>query len=237
MIRMNPPPLQQTRKAMMAHVLPFVAWIGIMMIPLHSLPWRYALQTAVTASLLLWMRPWRFYTAPVIRHLPLATVAGAAVFLVWVGPELSWMLRFPYLHDLYLRYAVRPLGIISGTEAIHPCSPESCGWALALVRLAGSALVIAPAEEFFWRGFLYRWMVDRDFLSVPERPVHVWIFLATAVLFGWEHDRWLVGIVAGLAYGGLYARTRCLGAAVMAHVVTNLLLGLHVLATGSYHFW
>ncbi len=222
---------------MTAHVLPFLAWIGIMMIPMDNLPWRYAFQAAVTALLLLWLRPWRFYTAPAIRHLPAATVIGAAVFLVWIGPELPWIYHFPYLNDLYLRYGIRPLGIITGSDTVHPYAPETCGWPLALVRLAGSAFVIAPAEEFFWRGFLYRWMVHRDFLSVPERPLHVWIFVLTAVLFGLEHDRWLVGIVAGLAYGGLYARTRCLGAAVMAHRVTNLLLGLHVLAAGAYHFW
>ena len=235
---MKPPsPSLAPRSAVLAHVLPFLAWLGIMMAPTENLPWRYAAQTAVTACLLLWLRPWRFYPAFTVRHLPAAAGAGALVFAVWIVMELPWIYDFPWLNDLYLRYGIRPFGVITGMDAVHPYAPESCGWPLALVRLAGSAFVIAAAEEFFWRGFLYRWMVNREFLSVPERPVHIWIFLATALLFGLEHDRWLVGILAGLGYGGLYLRTRSIGSAVAAHMITNLLLGLYVLATGSYHFW
>ena len=58
-----------------------------------------------------------------------------------------------------------------------------------------------------------------------------------SVCFGLEHDRWLAGIFAGLAYGLVAIRTRDIWAAVMAHVVTNLLLGLYVLAVGAYSFW
>lgn len=224
-------------KPLMSHVLPFVAWLGIMALPFDNLPLRYALQTAVTALLLVMLRPWRHYPAPSIPQFPLATAVGIAVFAVWVIPELPWMYRYPYLNDLYLRYGIRPLGIITGSDATHPYAPEVCGWPLALVRLAGSAFIIAAAEEFFWRGFLYRWMINRAFTTVPARPLHLGIFLLTAALFGLEHDRWLVGIIAGLAYGGLYVYTRNIWAAVLAHVVTNLLLGLYVLAAGAYHFW
>ena len=56
-------------------------------------------------------------------------------------------------------------------------------------------------------------------------------------MFGLEHDRWLVGFVAGLIYGAFYVRTRDIWAVAFAHVVTNLLLGLYVLAWGEYTFW
>jgi hypothetical protein len=59
----------------------------------------------------------------------------------------------------------------------------------------------------------------------------------TAVVFGVEHSEWLAGIVAGLAFGWLYLRTRDIWAAVVAHVTTNFILGWYVLATGSYHYW
>ncbi len=208
-----------------------------MMIPLPSLPWRYALQTVVVACLLLTLRPWRFYRPLNIRYLPLAIAVGIGVFIVWIGPELPWIYHYPYLNDLYLRFGIRPLGVITGIEATHPSAPEICGWTLTLIRLTGSTLVIAAAEEYFWRGFLYRWMINRSFLSVPERPIHLGMFLLTAVLFGMEHDRWLVGILAGLAYGALYLRTRDLTAAVIAHMTTNFLLGLYVLAFAAYQFW
>jgi CAAX prenyl protease-like protein len=61
--------------------------------------------------------------------------------------------------------------------------------------------------------------------------------LTSSVLFGLEHSRWLAGVLAGLAYGLLYIRTGDLWAAVAAHITTNYLLGLYVLATGAYVFW
>lgn len=235
---MEPPALPRNdTQAIWAHAAPFLAWLVIMSLPFPSEPWRYALQTAVSAFLLLTLRPWRFYKSANLLHLPLAIAVGTGVCLVWIGPELPWIYHYPRLNDLYLRYGVRPLGIITGAEAIHPSAPEICGWPLALVRLAGSSLVIAAAEEFFWRGFIYRWMINRSFLAVPERPIHAGFFVLTAILFGMEHDRWLVGILAGLAYGALYLRTRDITAAVVAHMATNFLLGLYVLAFAAYQFW
>ena len=98
-------------------------------------------------------------------------------------------------------------------------------------------VVIAAVEEIFWRGFLYRWMQKRDFLSVDPGALDLTMLLAVSVIFGFEHDRWFVGIIAGLAYGWLYVKTKDLWSAILAHVVTNLLLGSTVLVTGQYGFW
>ena len=45
------------------------------------------------------------------------------------------------------------------------------------------------------------------------------------------------GIVAGLAYGGLYRASGRLWLPIVAHGLTNLLLGLWVVHTGQWHFW
>ena len=116
-------------------------------------------------------------------------------------------------------------------------APSVCGWPLALLRLAGSAFVISVAEEFFWRGFLYRWIQNIDFLKVDPGKLAWPAFLGTAVVFGAEHTEWLAGVLCGLAYGALYVRTRDIWAVSIAHIATNLLLGLYVLATGAYQFW
>ena len=91
---------------------------------------------------------------------------------------------------------------------------------LKLVRLVGSAFVISVAEELFFRRFLMRfagfwWMV---------------------LLFAVEHDRWLAGAFAGLLYGWLALRKGLLSA-IVAHVVTNLALGIYVLETKNWQFW
>ena len=62
-------------------------------------------------------------------------------------------------------------------------------------------------------------------------------FLTTSALFAVEHDRWLAGLIAGLAYNGLYYRTRSLNACIVAHGITNLGLGIYVLAGNQWRFW
>lgn len=221
-----------------AHAAPFIAWIGIMSLLewlWGSSAWVYALRTFTCLGLLLVLRPWRWYAPLRIANLPLAAGVGVLVFAFWVGPEVVWSADVPAWQDIYLRFLVLPLARLPVADATY--APEHCGWLLALIRLAGSAFVIAIIEEFFWRGFLYRWFIDRSFLKVS---LHGWDWEAVAymgLLFGFEHQRWLVGILAGLAYLWLMLRTRDIWAAIVAHVITNFLLGLYVLAAGAYAFW
>lgn len=218
---------------MIRHIVPFILWIGLMHLPMTDVALRYALQVAVCLPAFLVLRPWRHYPALNARQLPLGLLIGVGVGVVWILPESGWIRQFPDIHGAYLRYFVR--GHESGAGALF--APEQCGWPLTLVRLGGSALVIAIIEEFFWRGFLMRWMVKADFLSVEPGKVGWGIFMATAILFGLEHDRWLVGVLAGLAYGCLYRRNGDIFSVTAAHVTTNCLLGLYVLATRAYQFW
>ncbi len=231
------PSVPSPNRALWTHVLPFLAWAVIMSLALTGPARLYAIQAVVALALFVWLRPWTYYPPVTVRRLPWAVLIGGAVCLVWVLPETSGFSRFPFLQELYLRYGVRPLGEITGSPVHSPYAPETCGWGLALTKLAGSAFVIAVLEEFFWRGFLYRWLVEREFTRVDPRAGRVMAFAIMVVLFGLEHDRWLAGMMAGAAYGALYVFTRDLWAAVVAHVTTNLLLGLYVLAYGQYRFW
>jgi CAAX prenyl protease-like protein len=104
------------------------------------------------------------------------------------------------------------------------------------VRLAGSAFVIALAEELFFRSFLYRWLQNRAWTTVSPRAFDPNAFLWMVALFALEHDRWLAGAMAGALYGLVYLR-KGLAAAVLAHMVTNLGLGLYVIWRGEWGFW
>ena len=88
------------------------------------------------------------------------------------------------------------------------------------VRLLGSAFIIAVAEELFFR----KWLIGF---------AGFWWMVA---LFAIEHDRWLVGALAGIVYG-LVALRRGLLSAITAHVTTNLVLGIWVLKTSQWQFW
>jgi CAAX prenyl protease-like protein len=159
------------------------------------------------------------------------------VFALWILPE-SWPAeQYPALSGLYRRFAVRSSGHPPSAVFLSPYAPECCGWLLALIRLGGSAFVIAVIEEFFWRGFLYRWLLSKDIMNADLSRIHWAAFVIVALIFGLEHDRWLAGLLAGLIYGAMYVRTRDIWATAAAHAVTNLLLGMYVLAAGAYSFW
>jgi hypothetical protein len=217
--------------------VPFVAWIGLMYAMGEPAAWKYALRSGVCVALFLWLRPWTAYARPTLRDLAWGVPVGVAVLVVWIGLETPLGSRIPAVQEFYLRWLVFPLGELPELVEDSPYAPQNCGWPLTLVRLAGSALVIASIEEFFWRGFLYRWFIDRDFLSVGLGRFEVQAFLIAVVVFGLEHHRWLAGIIAGAAYGALIIHRKNIWGAVVAHVVTNLLLGLYVLGAGSYTFW
>jgi CAAX prenyl protease-like protein len=55
--------------------------------------------------------------------------------------------------------------------------------------------------------------------------------------FGFEHHRWLVGLLAGIGYNALLYYKKDLSSCVIAHAVTNLLLGIYVLFTQQWTFW
>lgn len=204
-----------------------------MSVPMRDVALRYALQVAVSLVALIVLRPWRYYSALSIRSLPLSVLVGAGVAVIWILPESGWIHKFPALYEGYVRYFIR--GSESGNGGLY--APEQCGWILSLIRLGGSACVIAVIEEFFWRGFLMRYLAKTDFLAVDAGKVGRGVLIVTALAFGFEHNRWLVGMIAGLAYGLLYLRKGDIVAVAVAHVVTNYLLGLYVLANGAYQFW
>jgi len=185
----------------------------------------YAAKTVAVGALLVALAPrlpelsWR---APAADW-AVAVVAGVAVLVVWVAPEQL--------------LAPLNIGEATGFDPYGFGLSPAATWAVIAVRIAGAALVVPVMEELFWRAFLMRYMVQSDFLGVPLGAYRPFAFFVVAVAFGFEHHRWLVGIVAGLAYGGLLVWRRRLLPCIVAHAVTNLGLGLYVVATHNWTFW
>ncbi|GEM_PF-528734 len=225
-----------------AHVAPFAFWLTAMMSAAEPSASNYTLRTLGGAGLLAAVRPWRWYGPLHPRNLGWALAAGLLVFVVWVGPESDAFRRAaPGMAEFYERFLVGPLpsgfGRLRESLRAYPYLPARTGWTAFAIHMFGTSVVIAAIEEFFWRGFLYRWLCARDFLEFPVTRLDAPVWLAVAALFGLEHAEWFAGIVAGLVYGGLVLRTGDLWAAVVAHGTTNFLLGLHVLLTDSWWFW
>jgi CAAX prenyl protease-like protein len=111
------------------------------------------------------------------------------------------------------------------------------GWAFVAVRTFGSAIVVPPIEEAFYRSFVYRYFVRTDFQSMPLNRFHPLSFVVTASLFGLMHYQWLAGVLCGMAYQFLVIRKNRLGDAMTAHGITNFLLGVWIVWKGDWKFW
>lgn len=220
-----------------SHVLPFVAWLFVMQMLGDPAGWKYALRTVLCLGFFIYLRPWRWYTKLDLKNVPLALGIGVAVFFVWIFVETDFMSRWPAVQEGYLLVLTQPPWKIAEINISDAYAPQTCGWPLTIMRILGSAGVIAIIEEFFWRGFVYRWAISADFLKTDLGTWDPKIFFLVALFFGLEHHRWFVGIIAGIAYGWMVIRTKDVWAAALAHALTNFLLGLYVVWADKYVFW
>lgn len=187
-----------------------------------ELRWLYSVKiAAVLAALLYWRRDYveLFDFRLGWRAAMCSLVVGLVVLLLWISLNASWMV------------------VGDGGGGFDPRDNGVIDWRLVAVRLTGASLVVPVMEELFWRSFLLRWLASPDFLQVDPARVKLQYFVVTVLLFGVEHSQWLAGVVAGAAYVVLYARTRNLWSAVLAHAVTNAVLGVWIISTGQWTYW
>ena len=248
---------RETRDAVL-YAAPFVAWIALQM-ALPATAVGYAVRTGVTAAVgLACLKVLKVFKVSNVLNAPnhlnhpnnpnhpnhpndlkdlnnlnalkclcIGLFGGLVVNVLWIAPEYStW----------YRTWMELPIGELPPASGPSPYEPSVCGWPLTIVKLIGSAFVIAPVEEVFFRSFLYRRLQARDFRAMPLSRFDLSSFLWMVFLFTLEHDRPVVAALAGAAYGLLAIRFG-LGSAIVAHVVTNLALGLHVICRGEWWFW
>jgi CAAX prenyl protease-like protein len=176
---------------------------------------------AGAALVLLWprfveLRDWRVSRSEGL----FAIGAGVGVLAVWIVLDVGW-----YAFDLGNGFDPRRYGF------------DAIDWPIAFFRLLGLAVVVPLAEELFWRSFLLRWLEKQDFLSVRPAAVGLRALLITSALFALEHNQWLAGFIAGMVYGWIYMYTGRLWVPILAHAVTNGLLGAYILIMRDWRFW
>ena len=211
--------------------LPFGLYIALLVLegllpdwaPDFDVRWLYPLKVGLVALALAVL--WRHYTelrsyGLPLKHLLLSLAVGVVVLVLWVNLDAGWMLM-----------GEAGKGFNPGNEA------GQIDWLLVTFRIAGAALVVPIMEELFWRSFLQRWVQQSDFMALEPAQIGLKALLIASALFALEHLQWFAGLVAGLAYGWLYIRTRNLWAPIIAHAVTNGALGAYVVATGRWSFW
>jgi CAAX prenyl protease-like protein len=217
-------------RAAWARILPFLTYmlfIGITELLVRlgwsaaDLRWLYGVKVGAVVLVLAFF--WREYSELKTFRLPapgvlLALAAGVLVLVLWLSLGAGWM-------------------TIGAAAGFDPTDAGRIDWPLVAVRIAGAALVVPVMEELFWRSFLLRWLDNADFETVDPSQATLKSVLITSVLFGFEHNLWLAGIVAGIAFSALYMRHRTIWSPILAHAVTNGLLGIWVVTTSSWSYW
>jgi CAAX prenyl protease-like protein len=182
--------------------------------------WVFPLQTLACAVLMAWW--WRRYEFHWRNGIWTGLAMGIFVLAVWVSPQ-------------WLPHAERR------TEGFDPWffgdgAPFLLNTTVRALRLV---VVVPLLEEIFWRGFLLRHLIHDPFDEVPFGTYSRWSFLWVTLAFGiahWGPDFW-PAIATGALYNLVAIRTRSLGACVIAHATTNLLLGIYIFQTGKWGFW
>jgi CAAX prenyl protease-like protein len=126
--------------------------------------------------------------------------------------------------------------LLEPTPASPPTLPTELAALWPAFRVVGS-VVVPLVEELAFRGYLLRKLTAWDFDAVDPRQFALFAFLASSLLFGVLHGRWLAGTLAGMAYAlAVYRRGR-MGDAVAAHATTNGLIAIAVLLFGQWPLW
>ena len=181
--------------------------------------WVFPLQTIVCGALLFYYR--RDYPLAKPRKAWFALFIGALVFVLWVSPQ---------------EFFGAPRRFDGFDPEVFTGLLYSSSLAMRFVRLV---IVVPLLEEIFWRGFLLRYLAGSDFQSVPFGAFAPAPFAVVTLLFALAHswpDFW-PALITGALYNLVAYRTRSLSACVLAHALTNLLLGIYILHTRQWGFW
>jgi uncharacterized protein len=218
------------QSASLPYIAPFAVFMGL--IALHSV---YSLPdladqilrvTVVSLVLIFVARPVIDLRAP---RWPLSLLIGAAVFLIWIAPDLA----FPgYRH--HLLFENRILGAPTpGLSVASQTQP-----AVLALRAVRAVILVPIVEELFWRAWLMRWIIAPDFEKVPLGKYTAMSFWAVALLFASEHGSyWDVGLVTGVIYNAWMVKSKSLGDLILTHAVTNACLSIYVIAAGKWEYW
>jgi uncharacterized protein len=200
-------------------------WFGID-IPYSAYPLVYSLKLALVAASMLFVLPG--YRQFPWRVSPLAVIVGVVGVVVWVGLchlqlEQKWLpkIGLGFLVDTGQRSSFNPLVELKANL------PAAYGF--LAIRFLGLALIVPVIEEFFLRGFLMRLVIHENWNSVPFGTVNPLAIVVGSAVPMLMHPGELVAAAVWFSMvTALMVRTRNIWDCVVAHGVTNLLLGVYV---------
>lgn len=221
------------RRKIAAYTLPMVLFVGLLALSLllkkiggrfwltSAEYWVYPLQAILCGGLVIWFR--REYEWRRFARAGFALAVAVVVFALWISPQAFF--GFPP------RLAGFDPGVFSDQPILY--------WSSLGLRFLRLVVVVPLVEEIFWRGFLLRYLIAEDLDRVAFGTFSWVSFGAVSVCFALAHSMpdWPAALLTGALYNLVAYRTKSLSSCVLAHALTNLLLGLWIMRTQQWGFW
>ena len=157
-------------------------------------------------------------------------IVGVVGIFVWVG---IWWIKNNVLQmgDVMKgsRAAFNPFEVLKDNPTWM--------WQFMAIRFWGLVIVVPFLEEFFLRGWLMRYIDDPDWDTIPLGLVTKLSGPGVAIYAAATHPETLAAVVWFSMVTWLYWKTKSIWDCVVAHLTTNLLLGLFVLKSGIWQLW
>lgn len=199
-----------------------------------SYPIVYSLKIALVIAAIALV--WPGYRQFGFRVSPLAPAVGVVGVVAWIA-LCKLQLEKTLLEPIGLGWIV-DLGERAGFNPLaHWPDQPLLAYGFLAVRFVGLVLVVSLIEEFFIRGFVMRFVVEADWPKVPFGTLTPASIAAGTLVPVLMHPGEIVAAAVWFSMiTWLMGRTRNIWDCVAAHAVTNLLLGVYVVATGQWQF-
>jgi CAAX prenyl protease-like protein len=200
-------------------------------IPYKAYPRVYTAMIALTALAMLFVL--RGYFAFPWKVHGIAFVVGVVGGVLWIG-LCKLHLEQKVLEPLGLG-AILDMGRRPGFNPLAEIQDKSWAYGFLAIRFLGLVVIVPIIEEFFLRGFLMRYVMHVDWPYIPFGKVdRLALICGTAVPMLMHPAELIAAAVWFSLVTWLMLRTRSIGDCIVAHAVTNLLIGLWVLWSGDW---
>ena len=202
-------------------------------IPYSCYPWLYAAKIALTLVAMAFV--WPGYRQFPLRLSWIAIVVGIVGGPLWIGLSLldcEHRFLLPLLEPLKLAWLIGDRSAFNPFEQL--AGQPAAAWAFLALRFFGLVAVVPLIEEFFLRGFVMRFVMERDWWKVPFGAASRLAIVLGTVVPMLSHPELLAAAVWFSMITWLMLRTRNIWDCVGAHAITNLMLGIYVVASGNW---
>ncbi|MDZ4820164.1 MAG: CAAX prenyl protease-related protein [Planctomycetota bacterium] len=180
--------------------------------------------------------------AAVWKNYPRFRAISPLAWLVGIGGAVAWIALAHGQRWVEEASGLAPTldGYLGGRRAgfnplLHLADMPVAAWGFLAVRFIGLAVLVPIIEEMFLRGFIMRFPAANEWWKVPlGKADRVGIIAAIAVPVLMHPYEAVAAIVWFGAMAWMFVRTKNVWDCVLAHAITNLLLGIYVVTQDQW---